>query len=468
MVRRVPSDIPVGTQFSPGLVDLPALLRAFVEHSGDRDGLLSAVWEPGIRIKERPSEPSRRTRALPLEAATQYGLLTEGTWEATDLTRSLAALQPPVVYSEFARHILLKRGGLRLVEGAEQMRLDGLSITGDTLAQYLSDQGFRVTVHNTAINTMRMWLAKAGVFEGRTWNVNVARKVDLLGLSDETISALAGLNEEQRAFVEALCRINPSEGEDYPAARVREVAAQILGRSFGQSSLPQAVLEPLKRAGLIEYESGGTRGGKTSVLRTLPLFNRDVLESFVRETVRFLDPVLTAYFKKRPENIYAELESDDRHVKGQALEAYAIHIMRLLGLRFAGWRKRGPETGGLEVDVVMTGRLGLTPTVWQVQCKNTPSSRVRLEHVAREVGLALRTRATHIMILANCPIARDAPNFAKEVMINSPITVFLLDKTCFDRIRTDAADLASILREQADQILRVRHQALTSERDPAR
>ena len=348
------------------------------------------------------------------------------------------------------------------------MRLDGLPITGDTLAQYLTHQGFRVTVHNTAINTMRMWLAKAGVFEKRPWNVNVVRKEELLGLSDETISALAGLNEEQRAFVEALCRINPPEGEDYPAARVREVAAQILGRSFGQSSLPQTVLEPLKRVGLIEYESGGTRGGKTSVLRTLPMFKRDVLESFVRETVRFLDPVLTAYFKKRPENIYTELESDDRHVKGQALEAYAIHIMRLLGLRFAGWRKRGPETGGLEVDVVMTGRLGVTPTVWQVQCKNTPSSRVRLEHVAREVGLALQTKATHIMILANCPIARDVPNFAKEVMTNSPITIFLLDKACFDRIHTDAADLAVILREQADEILRIRHQALTPDRDPVR
>src|SRR5207245_7788187 len=115
----------------------------------------------------------------------------------------------------FARHIMLNLGGLRVVEAAQQMKMDSLTITGDTLAEYLSDQGFPVTVHNTAINSMRMWLARAGVFDAKTWDLNAQRKELLLGLSDESIATLVSFTPEQRAFALALCRINPL-GE-YPA-----------------------------------------------------------------------------------------------------------------------------------------------------------------------------------------------------------------------------------------------------------
>ena len=143
---------------------------------------------------------------------------------------------------------------------------------------------------------------------------------------------------------------------------------------------------------------------------------RDSLEPFVTRTVETLDQALTAYFMKRPVDIYAELQSADKFVKGQALEAFAIYIMRLLGLRFVDWRKRGTETGGTELDVIMTGQFGPVPTVWQIWCKNTPSGRVRLGDIAKEVGLVPQTSATHIMFLANCPISRDAVRFAREVI----------------------------------------------------
>jgi hypothetical protein len=94
------------------------------------------------------------------------------------------------------------------------MRLDNLKVTGDTLAQYLTDQGFRVTVHNTAINSLRMWLALAGVFPPDGWQVSQARVDDLLGLAPKQVAALASLTPEQLAFVEALCRINP-EGRKF-------------------------------------------------------------------------------------------------------------------------------------------------------------------------------------------------------------------------------------------------------------
>ena len=45
-----------------------------------------------------------------------YGLIERGTYAATPLTKKLAAPPPAQVYEEFARHILLNLGGLRVVD----------------------------------------------------------------------------------------------------------------------------------------------------------------------------------------------------------------------------------------------------------------------------------------------------------------------------------------------------------------
>lgn len=447
-MRRTPSSIPVGTQFSPNLLDLKEFLGALVAHSGNKKNIEEAIWKPPIRIKPHKG-PTRRLAALPVEAAVDYGLL-DKQYAATPLTRHLATLDPPDLYDEFARHILLRRNGLRIVEAVQEMRAEGLAITGDSLAEYLTDQGFPVTIHNTAINTMRMWLEKAGVFT-REWEVDPAKVEHLVGLDRAQIAALVGLDEEQQAFLLALCRVNPAG--KCSAASVRELAEQILSRRIARDSLPKRVLADLKALGYLDYESRGTAGGKAARLWVLPKFRREILEPFLTDAIKGLDPVLTAYYQTSPGDIYNALQ--DRARKGKALEAYAIHIMRLMGFRFVGWRKRAKDsTGYAEVDVVMTGLFGNSPTRWQVQCKNTPSGAVDLEDVAKEVGLLPLTNATHILMIANCRFTRDARRFASEIMDANPVTIFLLDAADFERVRADPAALASILRSKANEMSR--------------
>jgi hypothetical protein len=269
------------------------------------------------------------------------------------------------------------------------------------------------------------------------------------------IATLVGFTPEQRAFVLALCRINPQG--DYPAAEVRVLAEQIVGHRFGRGSLPNAALKALSSAGLIRFVTKGTEAGKTSILRLTPQFQQDVLEPFVKETVRTLDAVLTAYYRKPPAEIYSELGSTDKFVKGKALEAYAVHIMRLLGLRFVGWRKRAPETTAqAEVDVIMTGLIGGLPSRWQIQCKNTPKDQVNLEDVAKEVGLLPVTKASHIMVLANGGFTRDAERYAFEVMRHSSVFIFLLGVSDFERVHKHPGELPVILRSKAESIADLR------------
>ena len=274
------------------------------------------------------------------------------------------------------------------------------------------------------------------------------------GSTRSQIAALTGLSAEQQAFLLALCRINPA-GE-YPAAEAREMAEQILGRRIPRDSLPKRVLVDLHDLGYLDFKSGGTSGGKSAVLQTTERFRKGVLEEFLREAVKTLDPVLTSYYQTKPSDIYAELASPDKVVRGKALEAYAIHIMRLMGFRFVGWRKRAKDsTGNAEVDVVMTGLFGNSPTRWQVQCKNTPSGSVDLEDVAKEVGLISLTKATHILMIANSRYTSDARIFAREIMRATPLTVFLMDRADFDKVRRSPGALAAILRSHANDLARL-------------
>ena len=186
-------------------------------------------------------------------------------------------------------------------------------------------------------------------------------------------------------------------------------------------------------------------------------FDKDVLEVFVTRTTKDLDAAVTAYYRKRPADIYAELESSDTFKKGQALEAYAIYLMRLLGLRFLHWRKRAKETTGrAEVDAIFAGVIGAVPTRWQVQCKNTPRGRVDLEDVAKEVGLLPITEATHILLVANSRVTKDAREYATQIMNRSPVTIFLLDATDFAAVKQNPGALGSILRSKAETIVRQR------------
>jgi hypothetical protein len=453
MALRTRSAIPVGTQFSPALFDLFNALKAFVRHSGDKNRLERAFWARPVHKTKTRVPRSRRTASLPLEAAAQYGLLTRRTYEATQLTRDLSRLSRSALTPVFARHILLNLGGLRVVEAAEQMKADGRPITGDTLAMYLSSQGFPVTIHNTAINTLRMWLAQAGVFSQEGWDVDVTAKEKTAGLDDVALAALAGLNKEQRAFVEALCAIDPPGW--YPASDVRSLAEATSGLVLPRASAPKEFLDPLAAAGLITYKTKGTRGGKTASLKTTRRFDNSVLRPFANTTLDTLDAALSAYYKKRPADIYRGLSSRNAHTKGQALEAYVVYIMRLLGLRFVGWRKRAQDhTGRAEVDALLAGRFGAVPTRWQVQCKNTPSSRVALEDVAKEIGLVPLTHATHVMVVANCPFTKDAAAYAAEINRQTAVTVFLLDSADFAAVKRSPGVLGTILINKAEATLR--------------
>jgi site-specific DNA-methyltransferase (cytosine-N4-specific) len=449
------SAIPVGTQFTPGLIDLRAFLGALAANSGNKAALLQAIWDPTVRLDGK-SNPSRRTRSLPLEAAIQYQLL-DKEYRVTELTTRLREMPTPQMYVEFAKHILLRLGGARVLQGIEELEHLGRTVSGDSLARHLTAQGFVVGEHNTQINSMRLWLANAGVFPstGQLWKINGEVVDELIGLTSSQTAALVSLEPHQRAFVEAICVIG--KRDTYVAADVRSLAAARNPHfQFDRGSLPNDILKPLADAGLITYQTRGTGGGKSSTFSLVPGFDAQVLEPFLTQTLAGLDPAVSAYFRRAPADIYADLSSSERTRKGRALEALAIRVMRLLGLRFLAWNTRAADTTGrAEVDAVCAGVLGAVPTRWQIQCKNTPGTATPLEDIAKEIGLIPITNATHLLFLTNGTFTAEARKYAVQIMKRSALSTFLLDRTDFAALVKDDTSLGRILRAKAEEIVRL-------------
>ena len=421
-----------------------------------------ATFAPPVHLKRDTMPESARTASLPLEAAIQYGLLTRQGHEATDLARELVKLRGSALFDRFAQHILLNCNGLAVIEAIEQMQINYMqghtpdSVTADSLARYMTTNGLRIGEHNGQLNTMRMYLAKAGVFpptKSDPWKINRQRVNELVGVTDTLMTAISEFEPLQREFALALCRLNPTGW--IQAAKVRNYTETTGNHSirFPRGNT-RAYIAPLEKAGLIEITSGGTTSGKSIQLRTTSSFNTQILEPFFETTTAnlTLDAATTRYFRLQPKEMFADLASNDNYRKGVALEALAVYIMRLLGLRLRGWRKRSAETGGAEIDALMAGILGGVATKWQVQCKNTPNSAVRLEDLAKEVGLVGLTGVTHLLFLTAGKYTEDAIKYAVRTMQTSSLSIYLLDGTAIARIRDNPTALTEILTERSNEI----------------
>jgi hypothetical protein len=456
------SDIPVGTQFSPNVLDFRALLKLAIDKDGDRAELERLVSEAPVRIKNPGKKMDRRMRQLPWEAAAAYGLLEETTWKPRPIVHELVALPDSEMYPRFAKHILLNCRGVEFVRGVQaflkEARAAGGKINADLISQYFRNHGLHVVEHNTAINSMRMWLSKGGVYpwKGSTmWDANDDVVTALVGLNMDEIAAISSWSREHIELAKALCRMNP-KGE-VKAADVRASAETMLPYTLSRAS-NRILFKPLLEAGYVAMKTGGTAEGKSAKVAVTDRFRADVLAPFLENAHKMLGNALFRLYDWDPERIRKGLESSKTSEKGMALEAYAVRVMRLMNLRFVTWRLRSSATGGAEVDATFTGLLGGVPTRWQVQCKNTKTE-VRLDDVAKEVGLVPLTKATHILVLSNQKFTRAAVTFARDTMRESPVTLFLVGGDDFRRVLDDGgAALLSVIRRQSEDALEL-HQS---------
>lgn len=454
MARK--SDLPFGSEFSPKQVEIERLLELAIEHGGDWH-----AFEDSIRLlyfEDRPNTSEYNRRKLANN--TRLSLIGYGIYdrESSSLTAFGSTLyevrhNPARLRDLLARHILLNLNGMALVQCILDMRAAGEKITLVSLRRWLGECGLHFPRGGRHPSTMTLWLAEAGVISG-PWQVDEERVRELLGLTVDEVDELAVLSPQQRAYLRTLA--NVAEQRPLLSNELERLATATYGVVYNEKSLAKDVLYPLERAGWIRLERGTRehgRGAKPFLVYGSEKLVVEVIEPLLQQLEAQVAADLRPLLRCSLAQILEELDSPNRHVRGLALEALAFKLMRLVDLTYVATRLRGAATGGAEVDLIFEAAR-LVFSRWQVQCKNTTS--VRLDDVAKEVGLVHMLKSNVIVVVSTGTISSEARSYARKVMADSNLAIVMIDGTDVHAIRDTPTQIVGILNREAREAMTIK------------
>lgn len=440
------SDLPFGSEFSPSQIELPNVLEFAASHGGDWHAFEAAVRAAYFE-NHQTSEYNRGKLANNTKLGMiAYGIidreaaLTPFGQELFDLRMDEDALQ-----SCLAKHILLNLHGMTLVQCIQDMVAAGEQVNLTTLREGLAARGIHYPSGGKHPSIMRLWLAKAGVFIGSRWQINMRRVEEILGIDPDEFPILSDFTAEQRAFLRALANMGTDEPQ--PANAIAKLAKVTYGVKFPEKSLPKLVLNDLESAGYIKTEKTTTgRGAKPFQVAATKKLVADVIEPLLKQLIGQTDPKLLLLLRTPLSTILEEMKSKDRYRAGLALEALAFKIMRLLDMTYVATRLRANQTGGAEVDLIFESAR-LVFSRWQIQCKNT--ARVALDDVAKEVGLTHFLKSNAIVIVTTGEVGSEARRYANRIMAGSNLAIVMLDGDDLNIVSKRPADILRAFEREA-------------------
>ena len=442
------SDLPFGSEFSPAQIDLPVLLELAHEHAADWKAFEVAVRDRYF-AENKTSDYNKGKLANNTKLSMRaYGLIGEKDATLTETGLALYGIRADdaALYESFARHILKDRQGMNFVQCLLDMWAAGEEIDLNELRRWLDERGINVPRGGKHMSTMRLWLEKAGVFVSG-YRINQVRLNEVLGLNVEEFEVLATLSPEQKAYLKALANIGGSG--PHLSNDIEHLAASTYGVRFNEKNLPKQVLYPLRDAQYITLERGtkqSGRGAKPFLVTATNKLAADIITPLIEQLEKQTQADLRPLLRKPLKEIREELDSEDRHTRGLALEALAFKLMRLIDLTYVATRLRGSATGGAEVDLIFESAR-LVFSRWQVQCKNT--ARVSLDDVAKEVGLTHFLKSNAIVMVSTGEIGNEARRYSNKIMADSNLCIVMLDKSDLGLIESSPAAIVDVFTREA-------------------
>lgn len=460
MSGRAKSDLPFGSEFSPSQIDLPELLELVEANAGDWRALEAAILARWFTTHSAAgtTESGEYNRGK-LANNCKLGLIAyriidrEGNF--TEFGQELYDLRSDdnTLYAALARHILLNLNGLNFIQCILDMQVSGETVTLTKLREWLGERGIIFPPGGKHPSIMRLWLERAGVFASG-WRVDEGRLQDILGAGTEEIEALASFSREQQTYLRAIA--NSDRADAMPSNEIARMAAVTYGVRFDEKNLPKQVLYPLEKAGYIELTrgtKGAGRGAKPFMVKATAKLVADLINPLIEQLEQQVHSDLRPMLRKPLAEILVEIESDDRHIAGLALESLAFKLMRLLDMSYVATRLRGVTTGGAEVDLVFESAR-LVFSRWQIQCKNT--GRVSLDDVAKEVGLTHFLKSNAIIMVSTGEIGPEARKYANKIMTDSNLAIVMVDRADLAAINADPSAIIAVFHREARFAMRLK------------
>jgi hypothetical protein len=462
-MRRLPSF----NDFSPGIIgDVREPLEILDRLAPD----IAAVVSEWDRTFFGSAGNKRASTNIPA-TLTSLGLMTRTPLELTDAARHI--LQAPdraEAARRLVRHVVDARNGMAIFDAVRSLNRRGERLSKDSLKRELEQLGIEglsnaTTDHTTLLN----WIIEAGLLrrDGRTSVVpdEDAMKA-VLGISESERSSFAELPLSQQIFLQVVRRVSEATGgAELPAKQVIDECLREHRARFDDDQIRAKVIKPLGDAGWLELpvSARGGRGGKSGTLTPTAKLLQIPIEAVLPDFNQVVPPDLRAKIDLPAMEVKRLLASKESHERGLGLELLALRMILDIGLEPRAFRLRSRDTAYAEVDLTAEGK-NLLFSRWNFQCKCI-NSRVSLGDVAKEVGLAIYSKAHVVAVVTTSDFSGEALAYAREITLATHLQFLFVSGSIVKSYLEDGASvlLDHVAKNAASVMIQKRSQQLASE-----
>lgn len=454
--------LPSFNDFSPGIIgDVREPLRILDTLVPDFPAIV-AEWD---RVFFKSAGNKRASTNIPA-TLTSLGLMTRTPPGLTAAGKVILAAPDAVTAAQLlARHIVDTRNGMAIIDAVRSLNTRGEKLSKDSLKRELEITGIEglsnaATDHTTLLN----WMIEAELFE-RSGNANPQPNESVmkavLGISASERSSFADLPLNQQIFLQVLRRVAESNGGGEIAAKqiIDECLRDHRAR-FDEDQIRAKVIKPLAEVGWLELPvtTSSGRGGKSGPIAPSAKLLGIPIEAVLPDFDQVIPSDLRAKIDLPAAEVKRLLASDQTYERGLGLELLALKMILDIGLEPRAFRLRSRDTAYAEVDLTAEGK-NLLFSRWNFQCKCV-RGRVSLGDVAKEVGLAIYSKAHVVAVVTTSDFSSEAVAYAREItqathlqflLLNGAIVRNYLDKgaaVLLDYVEKNSASVMAQKRSQ--------------------
>lgn len=458
-MKRLPSF----NDFSPGIIgDVRRPLELLDQFAPDIAAVV-AEWDRAFFA----SAGNRRASTNIPATLTSLGLMIRSPLGLTEAGRKvLTAPNPTEAARQLVRHVVDTRNGMAVIDAVRSLNTRGETLNKESLKRELEVIGIEglsnaTTDHTTLLN----WMLEAGLFtrEGRSNPLpDDAIMKAALGISAAERSGFAELPLAQQIFLQVLRRVAEGNGgAELPAKQVIDECLRDHRPRFDEDQIRAKVIKPLADGGWIEVPGTTTssgRGGKSGPIKPSAKLMGIAVDVILPDFNQIIPADLRAKIDLPRSEVRRLLESSETHEKGLGLELLALKMILDIGLEPRAFRLRSRDTAHAEVDLTAEGK-NLLFSRWNFQCKCI-TGKVSLGDVAKEVGLAIYSKAHVVAVVTTSDFSRDAIAYAREItatthlqflFVTGAVVGRYLDKGPVALLDHVAANAASVMLQKRGQ-----------------
>lgn len=433
--------LPSFNDFSPGIIgdDLRPGLQAIIDSGGMDDAVVkrwASLYFNG--------EPNKRSSVNVPATLRSTGLIADGRpYVLTEIGAQVAAAKTAAesVFL-FCSHLLKEKNGSTLLLVMKSILGRGEKVTKRGLQAELEQAGITGLANGTTDHTtFKNWLCAAGLIsaEGQP---NDALVKSVLGISTAEADEFLSLSVAQQVFLKHLRRLHILDDGPFPISPILTECLEEYPDLFDASQFAKKVRDPLLVGGwlIVTKLAAGRQGGKSGVVTGASKLLSIPEERIIPDFSAAVPNELRDKLRTPAADIFADLYSTDTYKGGLALELLALRMAVDLGLDPRHFRLRSEKTAYAEVDLIAEAS-HLLFSRWTIQCKRyAKSTKVPLSDVAKEVGIAIFSKAHVVVVVTTSDFSRSAKDYAREVALSQHLQFLLIPGTIVDAYLKDGRE----------------------------